>query len=117
MDLAPDCRHVEPDGPVGVVGGELRQVADPPDVIANPIGVAIAPGQGLAGNLLTQVDRLEHRAVARPPYRVLGYEGKQVRDNMHRATAVWLTSATRRPWAPMIRSIAAASRMSQSLWR
>jgi hypothetical protein len=67
MDLAEDVRHLARDVPVGIVALERLEVADPPTVIAHPVVRVEAPGELATGDLLTQLDRLERRAVAGAP--------------------------------------------------
>src|SRR3990172_12300321 len=64
VDLAADVLHAARHLPAGIMCGELRQVADPPDVIPPAIGIRISPPQRAAGDLLADRDRLEDRAVA-----------------------------------------------------
>src|SRR5438094_348242 len=64
VDLAADPRDVVGQPPGGVVGGELADVADPPDVVADAVAVAVGPLQRPARDLLAHRDRLAHRAVA-----------------------------------------------------
>src|SRR5262249_16239309 len=53
--------------PLGVVGLELGDVGDPPDVVAGAVLVRVAHLHLVAADLLTQPDRLPHRAVGEPP--------------------------------------------------
>ncbi len=64
--LGEDGRRVVAGPPVGVVGLEPFQVADPPDVVTNPAGVPVAGHRPGAGDLLGERDGL-HRAGAGVP--------------------------------------------------
>ena len=46
---------------------ELADVADPPDMVTSPILFGVGPVQLLAADLLADLDRLQHRAVAVTP--------------------------------------------------
>src|SRR6202012_3549328 len=43
------------------------QVAHPPDVVPHPVLVAVLPNHFFTGNLLTDLDRLQHGTVRCPP--------------------------------------------------
>src|SRR6266404_341770 len=58
--------HIARGAPGGVVLLELPCVADPPDVVSTPVGLAVRPGQWPASNLLAQLYRLQDRAVRLP---------------------------------------------------
>ncbi len=44
---------------------KFTDVADPPNVIANSVGFLVGPIEFLAGNVLTEIDRFEHRATTK----------------------------------------------------
>src|SRR5262249_1119644 len=53
-------------GPVREIGAKSADIADVPDVIADPICLRIAPLEFPAADLLAQGDGFEHRAMAVP---------------------------------------------------
>src|SRR5262249_7614567 len=63
-DLGQNRGYVVGWRPAGIVALEARQIADPPDMIADPILVAVGPIQLATGDRLSQIDRLDHRAIA-----------------------------------------------------
>src|SRR6478735_2895605 len=64
MNLAKNVAYVPRDRPSRVIPFEGLQIAYPPAVIADPIAVVQVPIELTPGDLLTELDRLEHRAVA-----------------------------------------------------
>src|SRR5215211_7994865 len=53
--------------PAGVVRLEAAVVADPPYVVADPVRLLVRPVEPLTGDLLAELDRLEHGRVAEAP--------------------------------------------------
>src|SRR5262249_43653042 len=62
-----DARYIVSQSPLWIMQGEFAHVADPPHVIADAVGLAVAPAQRPAGDFLAAANRFEHRAVAEPP--------------------------------------------------
>src|SRR6185312_16003070 len=60
VDLTQDVRHVVADPPRRMVSLERVEVADPPAMIADPAFLSEAPVELASGDLLAQLDRLEH---------------------------------------------------------
>src|ERR1700722_4296759 len=63
--LAQNALYVVSKIPIGIVGLELIQISNPPDVISHPAGVHILPLQLDLTNTLADCDRFEHRAVTK----------------------------------------------------
>lgn len=61
IDFCQDVPDVIGQVPFGVMILKFTDVADPPNVIANSVGLLIGPIEFLAGNILTGFNRLEHR--------------------------------------------------------
>src|ERR671912_1323057 len=66
QDVGEDALDVVGGRPLGVVLLEAARVADPPLVVAGPVGLLVPPRERPAGEPLAERDRLEHRAVAPP---------------------------------------------------
>src|SRR5580692_1049234 len=64
VDLAQNAVDVVCDVPAWVVELERLEIADPPAMVADPVGAVEAPCELTPCDLLAQVDRLQHRAVA-----------------------------------------------------
>src|SRR5690242_10134726 len=64
VDLAENLLDPVLEPPARIVGLEVAEIADPPAMVAHPRLVAQLPVQLTAGDLLAELDRLEHRAVA-----------------------------------------------------
>jgi hypothetical protein len=52
--------------PPRIVLLKFPHIADPPDVVAEPVRLLIDPRQFAAANFLTQIDCFEHRTVTMP---------------------------------------------------
>jgi hypothetical protein len=64
VDLAQDPGRVVLERPAGIVRLEATVVADPPDVVSDPVLLAVAPFELLPGDLLRERDRFDDRGVA-----------------------------------------------------
>src|SRR5579884_4133976 len=67
VDLVQDLANASRHAPLRVVRAERREVADPPAVVSHARPLAERPVELAAGDLLAQLDRLEHRAVRLAP--------------------------------------------------
>ena len=64
MDIREDTVHVIPVIPFRVIVSEALDVADPPDVIANAVGVRIAPIEFVSRDGLAFINSLKDGAIA-----------------------------------------------------
>ena len=46
---------------------EFPHITDPPDVVADAIGLLIMPGESAAADFFTERNRFQHRAIAKAP--------------------------------------------------
>src|SRR5690349_5133000 len=65
--LAQNGTEIVAHRPSGIMRLETADVADPPDMVAGPVGLGVGPAHRAAGQRLTFLDRLDHRAVAVAP--------------------------------------------------
>src|SRR5215475_6720274 len=63
MDFRENSAQVITEFPVRIMALKLPNVADPPDMITNPIRFFIAPLQFASADLLAKIDRLKHRTI------------------------------------------------------
>src|SRR3954468_3572673 len=81
VDLAQNCRHSVADLPVRIVAPEASIAAYPPDVIADPIRIAVSPRHRTFGDLFALLDRLHHRAITvAPPTNVVDLAAARSRE-------------------------------------
>src|SRR6266404_6703793 len=66
MDLAQNSAKIVTELPVRVMTLEFSNVADPPDLIADPVLFFVLPFQFSAADLLAKIDRFQHRTIAMP---------------------------------------------------
>src|SRR5690606_23236638 len=67
VNLLEDRADVVADRPVRIVFAEPASIGNPPDVVAGAVLLAVGPVELLASDLLADLDRFEHRAVAVAP--------------------------------------------------
>src|SRR5450759_3455353 len=67
VDLAENRWNVVADSPIRIMTPESLQAADPPDVVTDPVNVAVRGRHWPADDVLAELDRFHHRAVAVPP--------------------------------------------------
>src|SRR2546429_3709164 len=66
-DLLQNFAQSEAKFPLRIMRLKFPHIADPPDVIADAVGLLIMPGELAAADLFTQRDRFQHRAIAKAP--------------------------------------------------
>lgn len=57
MDLAEYPAQVVAEFPIWIMALEFANVADPPDVIADPVLSFVLPAQSVSGDFLAEIDR------------------------------------------------------------